>query len=815
MWGYAAILTALAFSQSTGRMVSDTKFDLLTNPLKFLAGGLRLWDPIAAFGQIQNQAYGYLWPMGPFFLLGDLVHLPSWVTQRLWWSLLLCLAFFGVVKLAQKLGIGSPLTQVLAGFAFVLTPRITTLLGGTSVEIWPMALAPWVLIPLVVGSERGSVRRAAALSALAVACCGGVNAIAVAATLPLGVIWILTRAGGPRKWRLLGWWTLFTALATLWWSLPLLVMGRYSPPFLDYIENATITTIPTGLARTVVGTSDWVAYFAGVDYTAGQQLVTTPFLVLNAASVAALGLIGVCLRGNPHQRFLTLGVLTGVALVGFGYSGDVAGFFAADRTAWLDQSLAPLRNLHKFDVVLRIPLVLGLAHLFAVLPSLIRGRGARAGLAVVRVATVLALCSLALPWAQDNIAPREGVVAVPDYWTDVADYLEATDDGNVALEVPASAFGVYTWGNTHDDVLQGLAQSPWAVRNVIPLAQPGNVVFLDAVTRFLESGHPSPEFARFLAENGVGRLVVRNDLGRFETGAPDPSYVAGLLTSARGITLAKSFGPTVGLPVVARAPGTDTRIIQGAGLSTEVGSVDVYDIAGASSAYLTREPKALLGDPGSGLDAAVTRATAGQGVLAADADDLAEAGGVRRAGAHRRPGPPREQLLRGPVERVGHDEAGRAVPAQRAGAHPPGGRRRGPLADHRVVGRCRLGQCQHQPVRRQRHPAAGDRVACRCRARRRPVDRLALGPPPRPHGAVLAGQLRQRHDRRRLRHGDHAGRRRPGGHLGVLGRRVPRRGTGAQAGHHPQLPDPPRHRRVPPDHRGRARPRSPRVVLPQ
>ncbi len=630
MFGYAAIITALSFSQSAGRMVADTKFDLLTNPLKFLAGGLRLWDPIAAFGQIQNQAYGYLWPMGPFFLLGDLVHLPAWVTQRLWWSLLLCLAFFGVVKLAQKLVIGSPLTQVLAGFAFVLTPRITTLLGGTSVEIWPMALAPWVLIPLVVGAERGSVRRAAALSALAVACCGGVNAIAVAATLPLGVIWILTRARGPRKWRLLGWWTLFTGLATLWWSLPLLILGRYSPPFLDYIENATITSIPTGLARTVVGTSDWVAYFAGVDYTAGQQLVTTPFLVLDAAAIAALGLVGVCLRGNPHQRFLTLGVLTGVALIGFGYSGDVAGFLAADRTAWLDQSLAPLRNLHKFDVVLRIPLVLGLAHLFAVLPSLIKGKGARAGLTVVRVATVLALCSLALPWAQDHIAPREGVLAVPDYWDGVADYLEETDDGNVALEVPASAFGVYTWGNTHDDVLQGLARTPWAVRNVIPLAQPGNVVFLDAVTRYLESGHPSPDFARFLADNGVGRLVVRNDLDRFETGAPDPSYVAGLLANAQGITLARSFGPRVGSAVMTRAPGGDIRVIQGAGLSVRVGSVDVYDVSGVQSASLTRDPKALVGDPASGLDPAVGKATAGQGLLAADVEDLGDDAEPRR-----------------------------------------------------------------------------------------------------------------------------------------------------------------------------------------
>ena len=34
--------------------------------------------------------------------------------------------------------------------------------------------------------------------------------------------------------------------------LPLLLLGRYSVPFLDYIENATITTVPTDLARTLV-----------------------------------------------------------------------------------------------------------------------------------------------------------------------------------------------------------------------------------------------------------------------------------------------------------------------------------------------------------------------------------------------------------------------------------------------------------------------------------------------------------------------------------------------------------------------------------
>ncbi|SFC02640.1 arabinofuranan 3-O-arabinosyltransferase [Nocardioides terrae] len=628
MWGYGALLTALAFSQSAGAMVADTKFDLVTNPGKFLANALHLWDPSAAFGQVQNQAYGYAWPMGPFFWLGHAAQMPGWVVQRLWWALLLCAAFFGVVRLAQRLAIGSPLTQVVAGFAFVLTPRMTTLIGGTSVEVWPMALAPWVLLPLVRGSREGSVRRAAALSALVVATCGGVNAVAVAAVLPLGVIWIVTRDRGPRRWRLLGWWTLFTALATLWWSLPLLLLGRYSAPFLDYIENAGITTVPTGLGRTLVGTSDWVAYFTGIDYTAGQTLVTSEHLLLDAAAIAAAGLVGVALHGNPERRFLGLSVLAGVALVGFGYSGQLAGFFADDRTALLDGVLAPLRNLHKFDVVLRLPLVLGLAHLLAELPRLIRGRGAGAALFGMRAATALALVALATPWLQDEVAPREGVAQVPAYWSQAADYLARTDDGTVSLVVPASAFGVYSWGNTHDDVMQGLADSPWAVRNVIPLAQPGNVVFLDAVTRYLESGHPPSEadgadraFARFLAANGVGRLVVRNDVDRFETGAPDPAYVASLLGHTHGISLAESFGPTVGAPAVKPEPdGGAGRIIEGDGISAEVGSIEVYSVDGAATAYLTTGAKAAAADPGSTLAPAVQRMGGGQLLLAADAE---------------------------------------------------------------------------------------------------------------------------------------------------------------------------------------------------
>ena len=46
-------------------------------------------------------------PMGPFYLLGHLAHVPStWLTERLWLSLIVAVGFAGLVKLAEALGAG-------------------------------------------------------------------------------------------------------------------------------------------------------------------------------------------------------------------------------------------------------------------------------------------------------------------------------------------------------------------------------------------------------------------------------------------------------------------------------------------------------------------------------------------------------------------------------------------------------------------------------------------------------------------------------------------------------------------------------------
>ena len=617
--GYAAILAALAFAQSSGRIVADTKWDLSSGPLRFLAHATRMWDPAQAFGQVQNQAYGYLWPMGPFFVAGDALALPPWVIQRLWWTLLLWLAFFGVLRLCRELQLGKGWTQVVAAFAFVLAPRMTSLLGATSVELWPTALAPWVLIPLVRGSTTGSVRRAGAVAALVVACCGGVNATAVSAVLPLGVIWILTRAPGPRRWRLLGWWAGFTVLATLWWLAPLALQGGYSAPFLDYIENAHVTTAPTGLVDTLLGTSDWVVYLAPQNYPAGARLVTTPFMMLDAAALAALGLAGLLRTDNPERRFLSWGLLTGVLLVGLGYAGEVHGWWGTDRRDLLDGVLAPLRNTHKYDAGLRLVLSLGMAHVLSSPLFTTESRTDRRGARAVAVASVVALVGLAVPWFSGQVAAPGGFVAPPDYWRQAAAYLDdEAQAGSVALEVPAAAFGDYTWGSTHDDVLQPLVESPWAARNVVPLAEPGNVVLLDGVTSLLESGRPAPDLAPMLGSAGVRLLVVRNDLQRLLTGAPDPAYVHATLDSSPGLRKVASFGPVTGAPQAFRADD-GTRVVTDLGLSGEYPSVEIYQVLQAETGATLSVPSTLLGDPGSPPAAALPGQPDPSWILAGDA----------------------------------------------------------------------------------------------------------------------------------------------------------------------------------------------------
>ncbi|MCV7106950.1 alpha-(1-_3)-arabinofuranosyltransferase [Mycolicibacterium chitae] len=587
LWVAGLVALLLTFAQSPGQIAPDTKLDLTANPLRFLARAADLWNSDLPFGQAQNQAYGYLFPHGAFFLIGDLLGLPDWVIQRLWWAILLTAGFWGILRVAEALGIGTTSSRVVAGIAFALSPRVLSTLGSISSETLPMMLAPWVLLPVILAMRGGhgqSLRVLAARSAVAVALMGAVNAVAtLTACLPALVWWACHRPN--RQWlRFSGWWLGATALAVTWWVVALASLGRISPPFLDYIESSGVTTQWTSLIEVLRGTYAW-SPFVAPNATAGSSLVTGPMAIWATTLVAAAGLAGLALRTMPARGRLVTMLLIGVTLLAVGYSGGLGSPIAAYVQAFLDDAGAPLRNVHKLEPLVRIPIVLGIAHLMGRLPlpgSVPRPVWLRAfthpeddkrvAVGIVVLAALTAATSLA--WT-GRLTPPGSFSAIPDYWHETADWLTEYNTGaptpGRALVVPGAPFATQIWGNSRDEPLQVLGESPWGVRDSIPLTPPQTIRALDSVQRLFAAGRPSDGLADTLARQGVSYLVLRNDLDPEHSRSARPILVHRAIEGSPGLTKVAEFGDFVG-------PGTLEGFITDSGLRPRYRAVEIYRV---------------------------------------------------------------------------------------------------------------------------------------------------------------------------------------------------------------------------------------------
>lgn len=537
------------------------------------------------FGQAQNQAYGYLFPHGTFFLAGDLLGLPGWVTQRLWWALILVVGFWGVVRVAEALGIGTTTSRVVGALAFALSPRVLTTLGAISSETLPMMLAPWVLLPVILalgGDPR--VRRLAARSALAIALMGAVNAVATLSACLCAAVWLLCHRPTRTWWRFVAWWLPCVALAVTWWVVALLHLGRISPPFLDFIESSGVTTQWMSLTEMLRGTGAWTPYVAPTA-TAGAPLVTGSVAVLATTLVAAGGLAGLALTRMPARGRLITMLLVGVVLLGAGYSGGLGSPVAHAVQAFLDADGTPLRNLHKLEPLLRLPLALGLAHLLGriPLPGSAPTRVWRDAFAHPendkRVAVGIVLLSAltaatALAWS-GRLTPPGAFDAIPPYWHDTAQWLDDNNSGGRVLVAPGAPFATQIWGNSHDEPLQVLGDSAWGVRDSIPLTPPETIRALDSVQRLFAAGRPSEGLADTLARQGISYVVVRNDLDPDASRSARPILVHRAIDGSPGLTKVAEFGNPVG-------PGALEGFVADSGLRPRYPAVEIYRVDAAT-----------------------------------------------------------------------------------------------------------------------------------------------------------------------------------------------------------------------------------------
>jgi len=507
---WVVVLAALIVADP-GRMTFDTKLGVDIDPVGFYRQLWHLWDPLEWFGALQDQYIGYAFPMGAFYLAAHLLQVPVWLTERVWVSLLLVLAFWGPVKLAEALGIGSRPTRLLAGAAFALWPTFTILVGSASAGVLPGLLAPWAVLPLArsgaVG-DAGSDRTAAARSGLVVACMGGVNAASTLAALVPAGLYVLTRPGRRRR-VLAAWWAAAVLLATSWWLVPLLYQARYGFNFLPYIEQAANTTQTMSAATALRGSGNWVAYlnFGQPWLTAGSVMTGTAWAVAGGAVAAAAGLAGLARRDLPEAVWLRGTAAVGALWALAGYAGPLGGPLHHQVQALLDGPASALRNVFKIEPALAVVLALGMAHVLArgVWPRPAARRAACA-------AAVVVLAGLGLPYLTGKVLQPGSFRQVPGYWQQAATWLAAHGKTETTLMVPADSHGIYAWGQPIDEPLEPLARSPWVQRNLVPFSGGGVSDLLAGAEQAVESGAASPGLTGYLARAGIRYVLVRNDL---------------------------------------------------------------------------------------------------------------------------------------------------------------------------------------------------------------------------------------------------------------------------------------------------------------
>lgn len=203
--------------------------------------------------------------------------------------------------------------------------------------------------------------------------------------------------------------------------------------------------------------------------------------------------------------------------------------------------MAAVRNTHKFELVVRIPLTLGLA---AGLAALIRAGQRHRVEPWALPAAFLALCLAVLTPGLTGGLTRstDGYTALPSYWHEAATWLDTQAAPGTVLIVPSAGFAEFGWGTTRDEPLQALSTREFAVRDAVPLGSAGATRVLDDIELRLRSGDGTG-LRDQLRSAGIRWVIVRNDLAADHPG-PLGLQVHQALNDA-GLPIARAFGDSI------------------------------------------------------------------------------------------------------------------------------------------------------------------------------------------------------------------------------------------------------------------------------
>jgi hypothetical protein len=524
--GFAALVYVPLLLTAPGRVVADTKSYLYLDPERFLGRVASLWDPNIGLGTVSHQNIGYLFPLGPFYWVTEvLLGLPAWVAQRLWLGSLLFAAGLGVRYLLRTLGVRGPGVPV-AVLAFALSPYALEFSSRLSVLLGPWAALPWLLAFTILAVRAGPGWKYPALIALTIQLVGGVNATALLYALLGPAAWlayvVVVRRDAPwrRVWAAVWRITVLATVTSLWWAVGLFVEGSFGMGILRFTESIETVSATSTASEILRGLGYW--FFYGGDVRgpwndAVLDLTRRPWLIAVSFLIPALALVAAGLLRWRDRAFFVLLVILGmvVAVAASPYDdptalGSLFKVFATSSTAGFALR-STARAVPLMTLGLAVLLGVGISALWARLDR--SGRGA---VGVVAAVIVGALCIANAPGLWNGryySSYLERDETLPAYWRQALAQLDARGGATRVLAIPGADFAAYRWGDTIDPIEPGLIDRPYVARELVPWGGEASTNLLIALDRRLQERSLDPRAIAPIARlMGVGDVAVRFDL---------------------------------------------------------------------------------------------------------------------------------------------------------------------------------------------------------------------------------------------------------------------------------------------------------------
>lgn len=613
LWALAGISYIPLLLTHPGKLGADTKAYLYLDPGRLLRRAAYLWDPNIGLGTVTHQNIGYLFPMGPYYWLAQVIGVPDWIAQRFWMGSIIFFAGWGTRYLLRKVLRWEGRGATVAMLAYALAPYLLHYIYKHSVILLPFSALPW-LIAFCARSLRERGWQAPAMFALTCLVAGGINATSLLLVLVGPLLWVLHALLVEREVTLrqtivpllkIG---SLTLLTSLWWIAGLVMQGRYGIDILRYTETYKTVANAATTPEIIRGFGYW--FFYGTDalgpwFKAAVTATRNPLAIAVSFALPLLGAVAALLtRWRTRVFFVAMAIAGLVLSVGANPYDDPSPYGALYKLFSETKSGLAMRSTPRAIPLLALATAVFLAAGVSAIDRKMPSKGRWAALAVL----VLVIGNLSPLWTGRMLDEfLERPEDVPSYWVDAGRYLDQGDPRTRALEVPGIEFANYRWGSTVDPITPGLTDRQYAARELVPYGSPPSADLMNALDAPLQDWSFDPSsYAALLRLISAGDLVLRSDLEyeRYRTPRPRPTY--GWMQRVAGLVDETGFGLPVPNRAQMPAPLLDELELAQPRSAPDPSPVTVWDVEGTQpiARGVTAETPTILAGNGAGMVAA-------------------------------------------------------------------------------------------------------------------------------------------------------------------------------------------------------------------